>query len=74
MLVHHEEWDSDGDDDDEEEGDTAVVAAIATVSTSSTSTAPTTSSSTYSLFDSPNENIAKPTCLMAKASDRKSVV
>ena len=68
VLVHHEEWDSDASDDDEEGGDATVVAAIATASTSSSSTAPTTSTSTVSLFDSPNENIIKPTCLMAKAS------
>ena len=60
VLIHHEEYESGEEESEEEQEENGGVAAIAVASTPSTSST--------SLFDSPNENIIKPTCLMAKAS------
>ena len=60
VFLAREEFDSGEEESDEESSESVGVAAIAIASTPSSSTA--------SLFDDPNENIIKATCLMAQGS------
>ena len=59
-MITHEEYSYDDDDEDEVEDTSSGVAALATTSTPS-----------FSLFDSPNENMSNKnvTCLMARGTE-----